>query len=220
MKKIFILLLLLLLAAPSLAGQTLLVWPQTPRETTIYLVSQGSGEPVYTPHTYVTPPQQPVYPETLIKPIWRTRGFDPYSPDPTQRTELWEDSSGIATWTEIRTALPDMLDARREAIRRAGATAITRIASPYLGPERESWHVQQSEAQALLLNPDAVAPMVRTMALMRGITIEDMVAKIMENVNLFKTAVGYVLGQQQNLLEKIDNAQSYDDFNAVAWPHP
>jgi hypothetical protein len=88
------------------------------------------------------------------------------------------------------------LDIRVEASRQLLA-----LSTPYLAEERETWMIQEAEARAYLVNNTSPCPMVTAMATTRGITVELMVQKIIENSDAFKLAAGQILGQQQKDLD-------------------
>ena len=59
--------------------------------------------------------------------------------------------------------------------------------------------------------------MLTAQAAERGIPLADLVAKVMENVNV-KSLAGKILGQQQALLDKIYSEQSVEKLLAITWP--
>ena len=76
------------------------------------------------------------------------------------------------------------------------------MATPYTAAERETWATQQREARAWLADNSAAVPMITAMAAVRGLTLAEMTGEIMENVALFEAASGYILGKQQQLLDR------------------
>ena len=101
---------------------------------------------------------------------------------------------------------PDPEETRRvqaAVIRARSSAALVAIAAPYTTEERETWKTQEEEARMWTADPDAPCPMVRAMATARGIGMELMVAKILKNAGLFRTASGQILGQQQAELDSL-----------------
>jgi hypothetical protein len=108
--------------------------------------------------------------------------------------ETWqaEYDAKLAADTKIKAEL----DIRSEASRQ-----LLSLGAPYSPEERETWMIQESEARAYLANNTASCPMVTAMATARGITVELMVQKIIENSDAFKLAAGQILGLQQKNID-------------------
>ena len=90
------------------------------------------------------------------------------------------------------------------------------IVTPYESLERESWPLQQSEAEAWQKDNTAPVPLISNIAAARKITLPDLVAKILGNVDVFRQASGQILGKQQNMLDRIHAATSLEDLEAIA----
>lgn len=102
-------------------------------------------------------------------------------------------------------------------IRAASAKEMLAIAAPYLPQERESWDTQFKEATDWLADNGAAVPMITAMANNRGITVVDMVGKIVENANLYRNTIGELLGKQQRLLDEIAAATTTEEVEAIVW---
>lgn len=102
-------------------------------------------------------------------------------------------------------------------IRSSAARAMESLAAPYLPQERESWDTQFKEATEWLVNSNASVPMIAAMTGNRGITVADLVGKIMENANLYRDAIGVMLGKQQRLLDEVNSAAAVEAVNAIVW---
>ena len=159
------------------------------------------------PEQRLTPIPEPVYPASFTKRVWYARQLDFYGEtgDPRKRAELWEDPAGTATWADICGTFPDLPDYFRYGIRKHFGQVLQQIATPYMQAERETWHVQQREAETWL-----------AIAATRGIELADLVSKIMENVALFRQIAGQILGRQQLMLDQVGTAQSLDELTALA----
>lgn len=102
-------------------------------------------------------------------------------------------------------------------IRSSAARAMMELAAPYLPHERESWDTQFKEATEWLADNGASVPMIAAMASNRGITVAELVAKIMENANLYRDAIGALLGKQQRLLDEASAATTVEEVNVIVW---
>lgn len=95
-------------------------------------------------------------------------------------------------------------------IRGVAAGQMASIAAPYLPQERESWDTQLKEADAYTVNNSASTPLLTAMATARGITVAALVAKVYENANLYRAAIGEILGKQQGLLDRVYAASTIE----------
>ena len=169
------------------------------------------------PEQRQTPVPTPVYPATFVKRWWYDRNMDYYgdSGDPHKRAELWEDTEGTATWEEIIAAFPNLTYYYQLAVRTYHTDLLNRIVTPYESLERESWPLQQSEAEAWHVDNTANVPLITNIAAARGITLSDLVGKILGNVDLFRQASGTILGKQQAMLDRISAANSLEDLEVI-----
>ncbi|MDD5106062.1 MAG: hypothetical protein PHC49_10645 [Desulfuromonadaceae bacterium] len=176
----------------------------------------GTDGPTHPEHRQ-TPIPAPNYPSTFIRRVYYAREMDYYGSydNPYKRAELWEDSEGIATWPEILAAFPELIHCANGQIREVYSRQLAHIASPYYPTERETWHVQQREAETYLADNTAAVPMLTALASARGITVAALVDKIMGNVNLFRTVSGQILGQQQAKLDSVANLTCFEDIVAL-----
>lgn len=165
---------------------------------------------------HLNPPPPPVYPASFSRKIWACRSMDVYSADPKLRAEVWEAADGTATYAEIIEVSPELPLYVELAARNWGARQLQALVNPYGNSERETWHVQQREAEAYLADASAVVPMISAMATTRGISVAEMAAKIQENVGLFRQASGQILGMQQQLIDKGYSAGTLEELLTVS----
>jgi hypothetical protein len=100
-------------------------------------------------------------------------------------------------------------------IRRIGAEKLESLASPYTPQERTTWITQEEEAYRWLNDNSAQTPMISRMATVRGITIQSMIDKILENAVLFKEVSGLILGTQQKLIVDIYSVSITNPLNTI-----
>jgi hypothetical protein len=92
---------------------------------------------------------------------------------------------------------------REYAIRRSAADKLIDLVKPYSEEERETWPRQEKEAKEYLADPQATVSLITGIATARGISVADLVTKIMENITAFETAAGTIIGQQQKELDEL-----------------
>jgi hypothetical protein len=108
---------------------------------------------------------------------------------------------------EVLAGQPTAEEIKRGGIKHArdsGSITLLELVEPYSQEERETWADQRTEAAEWLLNNDSPCIMIRRIAYQRGITMDVMVDKIMENVELFKYVAGDILGVQQKAIDDIE----------------
>lgn len=149
--------------------------------------------------------------------IYMPETYDRFSSDPEQRKMLLSFPGGTASYADILAAFPDIRAGKEQAIRLEGGQRLKALATPYGPEEREGWESQKQQARTWLADPTTPTPTITAMATARGITIEAMVTKIMENVVLYETAYGQIVGEQQRLLDLVYAATDYDAMMAISW---
>lgn len=145
-------------------------------------------------------------------------GYNRFSDDPAARSILLRDPDGKATGMEIFAAFPGIRLLKDAAIRVEGGKRLRNLATPYGPEEREGWESQKQQARAWLADNTTSVPTITAMATTRGIDVETMVNKIMQNVALYETAYGQIVGEQQRLLDLVYAATDYDSMMAINWP--
>ena len=97
-------------------------------------------------------------------------------------------------------------------VNEAYSNKIKEIASKYPNTERDTWPIQQSEWVAWVQDPtNAKTPFVDTIAQARGVTREEMLNKIGENVKTF----AYLLGLKQQYLDKVNKAATENELKLI-----
>jgi hypothetical protein len=191
------------------AGYTVFVRDQVTPQYHIVYDERG-------PVSAINPGPVPKYPATVLRKICPAK--DLYSADPIDRSEVWEDLLPTASNADLFAACPQIRTEKEREIRSGGSQRLLALAGPYTAEERETWATQHDQAEAWMLDPECDCAMIRQMAAARGITIDSMVAKIMENVVLFEMASGQILGIQQRLLDQIEVEQDFGTLVNLEWP--
>lgn len=118
--------------------------------------------------------------------------------------------------SEIRSRLVDALNAEYE--RRMQV-----IAGGYPLSERESWHVQTSEARALLADVHALTPWINGAAAARQIDRHELAQRIAAKDDAYRAIHGALTGVRQRIDDQIsaagDDVQALADIDVfVGWP--
>jgi hypothetical protein len=102
-------------------------------------------------------------------------------------------------------------DVRSEAARRIAA-----LGAEYTSEERETWHVQVSEAKAIIVDRTAPAPLLSAIATARGLPIEVMAQLVLTKAQQLAAATGAILAAQAVLLAQEPIPDDYADDKQ--WP--
>ena len=92
-----------------------------------------------------------------------------------------------------------------EQIRNRYAKVMEQIVKPYSDTEQKTWFSQLKEADEWLHDASTPTPMLSALAANRGITINELVAKVKHNDQRYRAAVGAILGKQQRELDELYN---------------
>jgi hypothetical protein len=110
----------------------------------------------------------------------------------------------------------EILKARKSAeIRDKADEFLASLAQEYGAYEKLTWDQQATEADALASNPDAPAPLVRSVAASRGMTAVDLAARIRANRAQWVLLSGSIVGQRLAYQDALDTAQTLEDVGAI-----
>lgn len=84
-------------------------------------------------------------------------------------------------------------------------------------PDREvlTWDQQVKEADALQDSPDAVTPLLASLAQYRGVDLELLALKVLEKSALYKVASGQIMGARQWVEQSLQAAQTHEEVIEV-----
>ena len=74
--------------------------------------------------------------------------------------------------------------------------------------------VEEVKAYQASGNP-ADAPLLSTLSSARGITLDDLIQRVMAKRQAFSVLSGYVIGQRQALEDRLDECQTTEEVNAI-----
>ena len=85
----------------------------------------------------------------------------------------------------------------------------------YDSQEIASWPQQAEEAKAKNANANAPAPLVEALATARGMTMTEMVSRILQKESAFKPIFGTILGTRQKRLAELAAAQTIEEIQSI-----
>ena len=93
--------------------------------------------------------------------------------------------------------------------------ALAALTASYPSSELLTFDKQETEARALLADPEAVTPFLTPLAAARGMEIEALARKVIAKADAFTTASGYVIGLRQKDEDRLKAAQTVEDVAAI-----
>ena len=101
----------------------------------------------------------------------------------------------------------------------------TNLLVGYPQTEIESFYRQEKEALAWQADHNAETPMLKQIALLRGVPFEILVQKVIEKSEMFAMVIGVIIGQRQQLEDRILTATKPEELETIkneveAWQLP
>lgn len=95
----------------------------------------------------------------------------------------------------------------------------------YSQTEIDSFYRQEKEALAWQADHNAETPMLKQIALLRGVSFEILVQKVIEKSEMFAMVIGAIIGQRQQLEDRILTATKPEELETIkneveAWQLP
>lgn len=105
---------------------------------------------------------------------------------------------------------------KSEEIRNAAEQALSELSAKY--PEREvtTFTQQETEARAFLADPTIGAPLITAIAQERGITVEELAARIVANADEYAQRAGKIIGRRQYFLGRLAIAKAQAEQSGSA----
>lgn len=85
----------------------------------------------------------------------------------------------------------------------------------YSEMERQTWDSQRTEASALLVDPQADAPLVRAIANARGMDVVEMARRIQENTQAWSVLAGGATGQRLKYQDALEAYATVEEIEAI-----
>lgn len=137
---------------------------------------------------------------------------------------LTADSAGLPVLIPPPAMVPAELAAEQlRAINLAAAGVLSRLSAAYPDGEVQSWAQQTREAEALVADRQAPAPLLSAIAAARGLAVTELASRVLAKVQAYAVASGQIIGQRQALEDAIsavdlDAPDAADRLAAIQWP--
>lgn len=125
------------------------------------------------------------------------------------------DFGAVAPYVAPVVSLADAKAAKLVSIRNSADSFLQSLALEYGAMEKLTWDQQAQEADALMADPAAAAPLVRAIATARGMAPLEMAQRIVANRAQWVALSGAVVGQRLAYQDAIDAAQTVEEVAAI-----
>ena len=149
-------------------------------------------------------------------------------PDEVRRqfSAMWADVDAYATAhpdmvTEEQAYVPpvptleEMKAAKLSEINAAADRAIATLTATYPDREISTFDKQESEARAYAADPTASTPLLSALAQARGISLPDLVERVLAKADAFAVASGFIIGQRQALEDRLDACTTLEEVQGI-----
>lgn len=138
---------------------------------------------------------------------WQTYGQG----EPPEGMRRGADENGRPAWVPIPPPDLETLAARKRAeIDAASVAALDQVRSDYPDYEQLSWERQEREAR------DGGGPLIQAIADARGLSLEELISRIIAKADAYQQAAGIVIGRRQALRDQIDAIEADEELNDAA----
>ena len=115
----------------------------------------------------------------------------------------------VPTLEEVKTA-------KLSEINAAADRAIATLTATYPDREISTFDKQEAEARAYAADPTASTPLLSALAQARGISLPDLVERVLAKADAFAVASGSFIGQRQALEDRLDVCTTVEEVQSIA----
>lgn len=105
--------------------------------------------------------------------------------------------------------------AKLSEINKAADKIMAALISTYPDREISTFDKQESEARAYAADPTASTPLLSALAQARGISLPDLVERVLAKADAFAVASGSIIGQRQALEDRLDACTTLEDVQGI-----
>lgn len=105
--------------------------------------------------------------------------------------------------------------AKLSEINKAADKIMAALVSTYPDREISTFDKQEAEARAYMADPEAPTPLLSVLAKARGISMDELVKRVIAKADAFATASGYIIGQRQALEDQLDTCKTLEEVQSI-----
>ncbi|MCE8002538.1 hypothetical protein [Billgrantia ethanolica] len=143
----------------------------------------------------------------VVVPDWRGHVYWLADGSRHEITELGKEPPADALDVEPPEKVDTLAARKRVDIDAASVAALDQVRSDYPDYEQLSWERQEREAR------DGAGPLIQAIADARGLSLEELIERIIAKADAYQQAAGIVIGRRQALRDQIDATEADEDLD-------
>lgn len=112
-------------------------------------------------------------------------------------------------------ALSEIRQLKLDELNRGFESRVSVLKQSYSLSEIHTWDKQEAEARSYLLDSTIQTPLLSALAAARGISLDDLVNKVIIKSDHFATAVGTLIGIRQKLEKELITSTTVEEFDPI-----
>lgn len=105
--------------------------------------------------------------------------------------------------------------AKLSEINKAADKIMAALISTYPDREISTFDKQEAEARAYMADPTAPTPLLSALAKARGLSMDELVKRVIAKADTFAAASGYIIGQRQALKDQLDTCKTLEEVQSI-----
>lgn len=105
--------------------------------------------------------------------------------------------------------------AKLSEINKAADKIMAALISTYPDREISTFDKQEAEARAYIADPEAPTPLLSALVKARGISMDELVKRVIAKADAFAAASGYIIGQRQALKDQLDTCKTLEEVQSI-----
>lgn len=105
--------------------------------------------------------------------------------------------------------------AKLSEINKAADKIMAALISSYPDREISTFDKQEAEARAYMADPTAPTPLLSALAKARGLSMDELVKRVIAKADAFAAASGYIIGQRQALKDQLDTCKTLEEVQSI-----
>mgnify|MGYP000472430365 FL=1 len=105
--------------------------------------------------------------------------------------------------------------AKLSEINKAADKIMAALISTYPDREISTFDKQEAEARAYMADPTAPTPLLSALAKARGLSMDELVKRVIAKADAFAVASGSIIGQRQALEDRLDTCKTLEEVQSI-----